>query len=947
MDNTRLRLTQAAAVFLGAVLTAATASTALAAASLRFHGSSVPGDGMKVPVGAAAAGSAGSPADVGAGDFTIELWMRGSASDNAAKRMTCGAAPGDADWTRGRILVDRDRLGRARKFGVSVAGGTVVFGVSGDGTGDRAICGSRPVLDDAWHHVAVDRRRSDGRMRIWVDGVLDAEGDGPDGDVSYPDKAAGASPDDPYLVFGAGKVREGAASPGFDGYLDEIRVSAVLRYETSFTRPRRPFAPDAATAALYPLDEGSGDLIADTSGATAGPSHGRRASGSSTSSSASLWNVEWSSLSAPLGGSAPIEFTLLTSGLSEPVQVLQAPNDPSRFFIVEQGGTIRIFTGGSLLPTPFLNISTLTSDGSEQGLLSMAFHPNYESNGDFYVYYTDDIATPGDITIARYTVSADPDVADPDSALILLVIPHPVNANHNGGLLMFGPNDGYLYIGTGDGGSGGDPPNNAQNLDILLGKMLRIDVDGTGAIPCGQADPAPYSNPASNPFNGRGGCDEIWSYGLRNPWRYSFDRDTGDMFIGDVGQNAWEEIDFQPGDSEGGENWGWRRMEGFHCYNPTTNCNDGSLVLPIFEYAHTLGCSVTGGFRYRGSEIPGVFGSYFYGDFCTGRIWEAVQDGGGDWTSTNILDTTYNISGWGEDLAGEIYVVSHGGSVYKVTRPPNAVPELRSIDPDVVIAGDPGFTLTADGAGFAVDSVVRWNGVDRPTTFVSENRLTAAIPASDILSAGTADVTVFSPAPGGGLSAGQTFLINLTFLDVPTSNFAYLQIAAVFEAGVTAGCGTLIYCPDASTTRAQMAAFLLKASEGAAYTPPPCSGTMFDDVPCTGGLFDPWIEDLASRGITGGCGGGNYCPTAPVTRAQMAPFLLKTDLGAAYMPPPCTGTVFDDVPCTGGIFDPWIEDLAARGITGGCGGGNYCPSNAVTRAQMAVFLVLTFEIPLP
>ena len=182
---------------------------------------------------------------------------------------------------------------------------------------------------------------------------------------------------------------------------------------------------------------------------------------------------------------------------------------------------------------------------------------------------------------------------------------------------------------------------------------------------------------------------------------------------------------------------------------------------------------------------------------------------------------------------------------------------------------------------------------------------------------------------------------------MPVSNFAYLEIAAVYEAGVTAGCGTLIYCPDASTTRAQMAAFLLKASEGAAYVPPPCSGTMFDDVPCQGGLFDPWIEDLASRGITGGCGGGNYCPSSAVTRAQMAPFLLKTDLGADYVPPPCTGTVFSDVPCTGGIFDPWIEDLAARGITGGCGGGNYCPNDAVTRAQMAVFLTLTFDLPMP
>jgi hypothetical protein len=388
-------------------------------------------------------------------------------------------------------------------------------------------------------------------------------------------------------------------------------------------------------------------------------------------------------------------------------------------------------------------------------------------------------------------------------------------------------------------------------------------------------------------------------------------------------------------------------MEGNHCYNPSTNCNDGTLELPILEYGHGFGCSVTGGYRYRGAVIPGLFGSYLYGDYCTGRVWEAVQDGGGEWSSTIILDTGFNISGWGEDLAGEVYLAHHGGQVYKVTRAPNPAPTVTGLDPGVVIAGDPGFTLTVEGSGFVFESVVRWNGEDRTTTFVSDRELTAAIPASDILTAGAAEVTVSSPTPGGGLSAPETFLINLTFLDVPTSNFAYLEIAAVYEAGVTAGCGIRIYCPGSSTTRAQMAAFLLRASEGSGYTPPPCSGAMFGDVPCTGGLFDPWIEDLAARGITAGCGGGDYCPSSPVTRAQMSAFLLKTLEGSTYAPPPCTGTVFDDVPCTGGIFDPWIEDLASREITGGCGGDNYCPNTAVTRAQMAVFLTLTFNLPLP
>jgi hypothetical protein len=245
---------------------------------------------------------------------------------------------------------------------------------------------------------------------------------------------------------------------------------------------------------------------------------------------------------------------------------------------------------------------------------------------------------------------------------------------------------------------------------------------------------------------------------------------------------------------------------------------------------------------------------------------------------------------------------------------------------------------------------VRWNGADRPTTFVSANQLQAQIPATDILSAGTAQVTVFTPTPGGGTSSARTVNINETFLDVPVSHFAYQYIQAVYNAGVTAGCAFRLYCPDNPTTRAQMAVFLLKASQGSNYTPPPCTGSLFGDVTCSSN-FDPWIEDLAGRGITGGCQANPplYCPSASVTRAQMAPFLLKTLEGATYVPPDCTGTVFDDVQCTGGIFDSWIEDLAGRGITGGCQANPplYCPSNPVTRAQMAIFLTLTFSIPIP
>ena len=297
----------------------------------------------------------------------------------------------------------------------------------------------------------------------------------------------------------------------------------MLRYTSGFTRPRSPFAADADTAALYRLDEATGDVIGDGSGAAGGPSDGERRFGGSPA------GPEWSIDVAPLGGNAGITFTLVTTGVSEPVQVTHAPGDASRLFVVSQGGTIHIVKNGTLLPTPFLSIGALTSDGSEQGLLSMAFDPDYGSSGLFYVYYTDDLASPGDITLARYQVSGNPDVADAGSAQVLLVVPHPTNANHNGGQLMFGPVDGYLYMGTGDGGSGGDPPNNAQNKSSLLGKILRLDVDGSGAVPCGQAAPAPYAIPPSNPFVGAAGCDEIWAYGLRNPWRFSFDRETGDL----------------------------------------------------------------------------------------------------------------------------------------------------------------------------------------------------------------------------------------------------------------------------------------------------------------------------------------------------------------------------------------------------------------------------------
>jgi glucose/arabinose dehydrogenase len=861
-----------------------------------------------------------------------------AAADNTAGPVSCGF---NTNWKNGNVVLDRDRSGADRNFGVSIGGGKLAFGVSGDGSGSYTLCGTSNLLDGQWHHVAVERRLSDGWMWIYVDGILDAQADGPGGDVSYPDDAAAASPNDPFLVLGAEKFDTG---PAYDGLVDELRISSTLRYAGEFSRPRGPFAADADTAALYHFDEATGDAVGDSSGASGGPSDGARAFGGSPA------GPEWTSEVAPLAGAPSIMLSPLPGSLSSPVQVTNAHDGTDRLFVVEQTGTIRIYENGSLLATPFLDISSLITCCGEQGLLSVAFHPNYPSNGYFYVYYINNIASPGDITIARYSVSSgDPNVADPNSALIVLVVPHPTNSNHNGGQLFFGPTDGYLYAGTGDGGGGGDVPNNAQNLQIMLGKILRIDINGGGHVPCGQSTLMPYLIPPSNPFAGSvPGCDEIWAYGVRNPWRYSFDRATSDLLIGDVGQNLYEEVDFQPAASVGGENYGWRKMEGFHCYDPAP-CNDGTLTLPILEHTHSAGwCAIIGGYRYRGTAIPGLVGTYVYSDNCLGDIYGATQAGDGSWSTALVKSTSYSVSGFGEDEPGELYVCDLGGKIYRIDPSPYPVPGAASLSPAAVIAGDPGFTLTVNGSAFVYGSVVRWNGSDRPTTFVLASKLTAAIPASDITSAGAASVTVFTPLPGGGTSGALTLNINLTFLDVPTTHFAYQYIQAVYNAGVTAGCGVRLYCPDASTTRAQMAVFLLKAKFGSGYTPPPCIGTVFTDVPCMGGAFDPWIEDLAGRGITGGCGGGNYCPNAAVTRAQMSAFLLKTEHLSPpppYVPPICTG-IFGDVVCPS-LFADWIEQLAAEGITAGCGGGNYCPSAAVTRAQMAVFLTKTFSLPLP
>jgi len=353
-----------------------------------------------------------------------------------------------------------------------------------------------------------------------------------------------------------------------------------------------------------------------------------------------------------------LNLTPVAEGLSRPLFVTHAGDGSDRLFIVEKTGAIRILQGGALLPTPLLDLSSQVSSGSEQGLLGLAFPPNFAASGHFFVNYTD---RQGATQIARFQISAaDPNRADPASEFSVLTLAQPAG-NHNGGMLAFGP-DGMLYIGTGDGGGRNDAYDNGQNPATLLGKMLRLDVTS--------APDQPYRVPADNPWievdwNGQDVRDEIWAVGLRNPWRYSFDRTTGDLWVADVGQNQWEEINVTTAGTPGGLNYGWPIMEASHCFQNDDCATDG-LVLPVQEYAHEGHCSVTGGYVYRGAAQPQRQGVYFYGDYCSGVIWALAPDGRGGWVNAELARPAITISSFGEDEAGELYVTDLGGAVYRL-----------------------------------------------------------------------------------------------------------------------------------------------------------------------------------------------------------------------------------------------------------------------------------------
>lgn len=362
-----------------------------------------------------------------------------------------------------------------------------------------------------------------------------------------------------------------------------------------------------------------------------------------------------------VAGEPGLRATRVIAGLSSPADLQSVPTDPSRLFVVEQAGRIRVLRGGALLATPFLDISARILSGGERGLLGLAFHPQFAANGRLFVNYTD---RSGDTHISEFR-AAPPggDQADATSERELMLVRQPFS-NHNGGGLAFG-NDGFLYIALGDGGSAGDPQRNAMNLGSRLGKMLRIDVDG------GQ----PFVVPADNPFVGQAGIlPEIWAYGLRNPWRFSFDRSTGDLYIGDVGQGALEEIDVGLASRRGGENYGWNTMEGTRCFSPSSGCDMSGLTFPVAEYGRSDGFSVTGGVVYRGCRMPGYAGHYFYADFGSGMIRSFRLDEGGtardarDWTAalSGTGRAIRNPSSFGVDADGEMYIVDYDGEVYRI-----------------------------------------------------------------------------------------------------------------------------------------------------------------------------------------------------------------------------------------------------------------------------------------
>ena len=521
--------------------------------------------------------------------------------------------------------------------------------------------------------------------------------------------------------------------------------------------------------------------------------------------------------------SGQLTVVRVTGGLSSPLGVTHAGDGSDRLFVVQRDGRVRVVKSGNLQSSPFLDISSRIAAGGERGLLGLAFHPDFETNGYLYVYYT---RPGGDLRISRLTANSARTHASLTTEYVLLTIEHSQNSNHNGGALAFGP-DGHLYIATGDGGGAGDPLENGQDITgELLGKILRIDPDGTGAGPHDH-----YSIPADNPFVGRAGDDEIWDYGLRNPWRITFDRATGDLYIADVGQGRREEVNLEDAADPGGNNYGWDVMEGSLCFEPSSGCSLAGDTLPVAEYSHSQGCSITGGYVYRGSHRD-LRGLYVYGDFCSGRMWTMNASGSGE---TFRRDTSLLISSFGESESGELYVTDLSGALYRVI-----APEFTDI------------------ASSSFLDAIHWIYYEGITVGCGNGRY----------------------CPSSPVTREQMAIFLVRGFDHPSTSTDYFTddegrsgesaINALRAAGITSGCAPGRFCPTRSVTREEMAIFLVKEQN---LPLAPAGTDYFDDDDGRSG--ESSINALAHAGQTGGCGTRKYCPTASVTRVQMAAFLRR------------------------------------------------------------------------
>ncbi|MEZ4524203.1 MAG: PQQ-dependent sugar dehydrogenase [Thermomicrobiales bacterium] len=451
-----------------------------------------------------------------------------------------------------------------------------------------------------------------------------------------------------------------------------------------------------------------------------------------------------------------MEMVEVASDFEQPIHVTNAGDGSGRLFVSGRTGLVWIIENGQVLPDPFLDITDIVrDDDGEQGFFAIEFHPDFASNGYFYAVYTKEPA--GANVLARFQVSeSDPNRADPDSLLEILALPDRV-PSHNGGDLAFGP-DGYLYYSPGDEGDGSIGRANAQDGQSFFGKMLRLDVDSA----------EPYAIPPDNPFvDDPDILDEIWSIGLRNPYRFSFDTETGDLYIGDVGQATWEEIDLEPAGSPGGLNYGWPLMEGFACFpEDVTECDTEGLTLPILAYSHLGGqgvrdgCTVTAGEVYRGEAYPFMEGAYLFADWCEGRIWSGYQDPDGNWQMTQLLDTFINWTDIGMDEAGELYGTDlTGGRLFRFTFSQELIPEISSLAPAGVQSGSPSIEIAVSGQGLAPTTEVLWDGTPLPTSYVSETEAVGSVAAAQLLETGAHTITVRN-GPDAGESNSLTFAVS-------------------------------------------------------------------------------------------------------------------------------------------------------------------------------------------